>query len=236
MTLLELSRATGIERTRLYRFIDQWVDQGIVEQQLAYKTKVFRAVGVDRIKLLITQKKAALDGLAASFNTFAQEIAMLENSQRGTSVLYYRGRLGMRQMIWNTMRAKEELLSYVSRNWQEVVGQTFFNQWVGEFRTRNIPNRELRHPDFIQTVDTARLQYQDLGPTYRWRNLSPAIMNITHGMDIYNDVVAVSYWQGDDVFGIEIMNPVIARMQRDVFNHFWRLAGKEPVSGSKRRK
>lgn len=129
-------------------------------------------------------------------------------------------------MLWNSMRARDELLSYVCRNWQEAVGQTFFNNWVEEFRRMGIKNRELRHPNFLSTIDESKLRYSDLGPTYQWRNIPPSAVDITHSMDIYNDVVGISYWNGDDIFGVEIYNKSIAAMQRSMFNHYWKLAKK----------
>ena len=224
LTILQISRLTGIERTLVYRKIQDWLGVGLIEEQLAHKTKLFRAAPADRVKLIVSQKKAAMDALAGSFASFAGEVSDLANSGATTKILYYQGRAGMRQMLWNQMRAKE-LLSWVYRSYQEAVGQAFFNSWAEEFRKRGIPNRELRHPDFLRTIDELHLEYRDLGPMYQWRNLSPKILPITHGMDIYNDVVDVTYWQGTDVFGIEIYNAQIARMQQSMFDHFWQLAG-----------
>lgn len=225
-TLLQISRLTGMERTKLYRSIGDWVDLGIIEEELAFKTKRFRAAPIERMKLFVTQKKASMDGLAGAFSSFSDQVSSLMQAATTTKVLYYHGREGARQMLWNSMRAKDELLSYVYRNWQETVGQTFFNNWVGEFRKMAIPNRELRHPHFLSTVDESKLVYQDLGPTYSWRTIAPSIMNITHGMDIYDDVVAMSYWDQDDFFGVEMYNEYIAKMQKSIFEHFWKLTKK----------
>lgn len=225
-TLLQISRETRIERTKLYRSIEHWVGQGIIEEELSHKTKLFRAASVERVRLLVMQKKASIDALAGSFSAFSDQIASLQQDVVSTKVLHYKGREGARQMLWNSMRAKDELLSYVCRNWQEAVGQTFFNNWVGEFRKMGIKNRELRHPNFLATIDESKLLYADLGPTYQWRNIPVSSVNITHSMDIYNDVVGISYWNGDDMFGVEMYNEHIAAMQKSIFNHYWRLAKK----------
>ena len=225
-TLLQISRETRIERTKLYRSIEGWVSEGIIEEELSHKTKLYRASSVERMRLLVMQKKASLDALAGSFNAFSDQIASLRQDIVSTKVLHYKGREGARQMLWNSMRAKGELLSYVCRNWQEAVGQTFFNNWVEEFRKMGIKNRELRHPKFLSTVDESKLRYMDLGPTYEWRNIPTSAVDITHSMDIYNDVVGISYWNGDDIFGVEIYNTQVAAMQRSRFNHYWKLAKK----------
>lgn len=225
-TLLQISRETRIERTKLYRSIEGWVSEGIIEEELSHKTKLYRASSVERMRLLVMQKKASLDALAGSFNAFSDQISSLRQDVVATKVLHYKGREGARQMLWNTMRSKGEILNYVYRNWQEAVGQTFFNNWVEEFRKVGIKNRELRHPHFLKTVDESKLRYQDLGPTYEWRNIPASAVDIRHSMDIYDNIVGITYWNGDDIFGVEIYNEAIAAMQRSMFNHYWKLAKK----------
>lgn len=226
MTMLQASRAAGIERTRLYRMVDVWLKDGIIEEQLAHKTRLLRAADVDTVRLLVQEHTLKIQSLTQTFDQFALGISALQTQDSLTKVLYYRGRAGVRQMLWNLLRAKGEIVTYVYRNYQEVVGQRFFNRWAGEFRVSGIKNRELRHPDFLKTIDPSRLEYQDLGPGYRWRTVSAKLISITHSMDIYNDVVAMYYWREEEILGMEIYNMPIVHMQRSIFDHFWKLSGR----------
>ena len=223
-TLLQISRETRIERTKLYRSIEHWVHQGIIEEELSHKTKLYRASPIERMRLLVMQKKASIDALAGSFAAFSDQVMSLREEVVTTKVLQYHGRDGARQMLWNQIRTTDELLSYTSRSWQDAVGSTFFNNWAGEFRKMHIKNRELRHPNFLSTVDTSALRYPDLGSLYQWRAMAPKHLEITHSMELYNDVVAISYWNGDDIFGVELYNSHIATMQKSIFNHYWQIA------------
>ncbi len=225
-TLLQISRETRIERTKLYRSIEGWVGEGIIEEELSHKTKLYRASSVERMRLLVMQKKASMDALAGSFNAFSDQITSLRQDVVSTKVLHYKGREGLRQMLWNTMRTKGEQLTYVHTVWEEAVGYTFFRNWESEYIKSAVKNRELRHPDLLETRNVQKGPFKDEWPNREWRTISPKILAITHGMEIYNDVVAISYWNGDEVMGVEIYNEAIADMQRSIFNHFWKLAKK----------
>lgn len=49
-------------------------------------------------------------------------------------------------------------------------------------------------------------------------------MHLTHNLDVYNDTMAIYYWEDNDVFGVEIQNQKIADMQRSMFETLWKMA------------
>lgn len=51
---------------------------------------------------------------------------------------------------------------------------------------------------------------------------------LTHGMTIYNNVVAIYNWWQDEVFGVEIYNQQVAEFQRFTFETFWKMAESRP--------
>lgn len=223
LTPLQISRATHIERTKLYRLIEDWKRQGLIEEQLAYKTRLLRACDIKSIRLILEEQKLKINTLEKTFNQFSQTITSLQRSISPTKILYYQGQEGLRQMAWNILQTKTRLYSYVYRSYQEALGQQFFNNWAKEFIDKKVSFWELRHPNFIKSVDLKHLQYKHLGPGYRWK-VSPKSIKITHGMDIYNDLVAIYYWKNNELFGLEIYNKEIVEMQRSIFKTLWKMA------------
>lgn len=223
LTLLEASRLAKIERTKLYRFIEVWKDSGLIEEQLAHKTRLLKACGLDRIKFLLQEQKLKIKFLEKSLPEFTKSIYSLSTNLSPTKTLYYNSQSGLRQMAWNVLGAKTELQSYVYHSYQEALGQQFFNEWAKEFIVRKIKYRELRHPSFLKSVDLKHLEYKHLGPRYLWK-IAPSTLTITHGLDIYNNIVAIYYWHDEEFFGIEIYNEQIANMQLSIFNTLWTMA------------
>ncbi|MBI3980676.1 hypothetical protein HY345_01640 [Candidatus Microgenomates bacterium] len=221
LTPLRISRLAQIERTKLYRLIDEWKNRGLIEEQLAYKTRLLKACDLERIKLFLDEQKLKIITLENTFAQFSQTITSFKKNIPATKVLYYQGREGLRQMSWNILQSKTKLLSYTYRSFQEALGQQFFNNWAKEFITKKISFWELRHPDFIKSIDDKHLKYKSLGSGYKWK-IAPLSVKITHSMDIYDDVVAVSYWKNQEMLGLEIHNRQIADMQRSIFTTLWK--------------
>ena len=51
-TISELSRSSGVERTRLYRTIDRLAASGLIETETHYKRHIFKAAPIANIHLL----------------------------------------------------------------------------------------------------------------------------------------------------------------------------------------
>ncbi|MDO8641931.1 MAG: helix-turn-helix domain-containing protein [Nitrosarchaeum sp.] len=223
LSILHTANVTGIERTKLYRMIDNLKDRGLIEEQMAFKSKNFKAVSVERIEQMVNEKIKQTENLQNNFGTFKQEISQLQQNFSPTEVLYFRGSDGIKQMQWNTLRAKKKMVSYVSRAFQESVGQKFLEKYAEEWRKLGIIYHELKSEYFEKTIDPNKQLYPvDLGKNYSWKVVPKSVVNIAHNMDIYDDVVAMYYWKDEELFGIEIHNKFIADMQRSIFEMIWK--------------
>ena len=58
------------------------------------------------------------------------------------------------------------------------------------------------------------------------RYLPRKILAIPHQMDIYDETVSFYRWVGSEVFGVEIINPIVAAMQMQLFELAWEKARK----------
>lgn len=223
MSILHTSKATGIERTKLYRMIDSLKSKGLIEEQLAFKSTVIKAVEVEKIEQFVNEKISQSKTLQDNLESFKNEVTQMHYGFSPTEVLYFRGVEGIKQMQWNTLRAKKKMDSYVSRAFQESVGQKFLEKYAEKWRKSGIIYHELKSDYFEATIDPHKQLYPvDLGPNYHWKVVSKSVVDIAHNMDIYDDVVAMYYWKDDELFGIEIHNKFMAQMQRSIFEMIWK--------------
>lgn len=49
-------------------------------------------------------------------------------------------------------------------------------------------------------------------------------VKINQNIDIYNDIVAYSYWDKGEMFGVEIQNQRVADMQKQVHDVLWKMS------------
>lgn len=227
LTFFQVSEASGIERTKLYRLSSDLAAKGLVEEQMAFKSKKLKAVELAKVRRLVEAERQRVNSLEAGWGEFAQSIQKAWSVYSPTEVLYFRGEQGIIQMMWNTLQAKGELLSYVYRAVQEIMGQKELDKWAVEAKASNIRIRELHSEIFPQSLKEAghsSVNLSEMGQRYKARLLPTNVMKMTHAMDIYNDVVGIHYWKDGEAFGVEIHNETINTMQRSVFEVFWKLA------------
>lgn len=222
LTVLEASRATGIERTALYRLIDDLTARGLVEELLEHKSRLLQAVPTHKIKDILDNEKRRVEKLSNEFGEFEKIVQSLPTNH-STQVRYYRGIAGIKQILWNETKAKGQVIGYTYRNLQEVVGHKYFEEYAKELEKNKVVSRDLRCDSFLDSSDSPQFVRRHIDKSV-WRYLPDSVMHLTHNLDVYNDVVTMYYWQNNDVFGIEIQNQLIADMQRSIFETLWKLA------------
>lgn len=235
MTLLEASRKTKIERTKLYRLIETLAERGIIEEIPEYKRRTIKAADISTIELLVKERERKDTFLKQSFLEFSGQLEDLQSKQfPGNNVIYYRGREGMRQMTWHILRCKGLLRMYSHSFWNEIVGDAFVVNLNRELNDRRIKVHDLYSDEYIryakEWVSKERKQkHQDLDwSLFDSRYLPEKLIKVHLNLDIYNDVAAYYYWQDDEIFGVEIYNERVATLQKQIHDVLWGMAVKKP--------
>lgn len=222
MSLSELSRESGVERTRLYRQVPDWVAQGLLQELLAYKSRRYAAVEPAMLASKLGEQKKRIEELELQL----PEIEKLANetmSKQKTKVKYYRGIEGIKQILWNESKARSEVVGYTYRNLIEVVGKEFFEEYARELEKNKVKMRDLRADAFMESTKSESFVRRHIEHS-GWRYLPDSTMRLTHNLDVHDDVVAMYYWDDNDVWGVEIQNARMAEMQRSIFETLWGIA------------
>lgn len=217
-----IARKTGIPKTTVYRRIEELKSSGLVEEQVEEYKKVFTVASASLLSLQITKKEREVAELRARLPLFTQLLHQSrDNFDPETKVVFYRGRDGIQQMFWNTLHAKTELVGYTYRDATPFIGTDFYDSWSNEFQTRHIKARDLYSDEYTKSrIESTR--QEDLGwKEWQSRYIPSEVLDIQHQMDVYNNVVGIYNWISNDVFGVEIYNEKVARLQRQIFGLIW---------------
>ncbi|HTH71911.1 MAG TPA: helix-turn-helix domain-containing protein [Candidatus Pristimantibacillus sp.] len=222
-SISELSRNSKVERTRIYRLIDKLMENSLIEVESHYKRGIIKAAPIANLSIVITQKEQELKALQDELGLIQQVLARNSLSDPATRVQFYQGTEGIRQMLWNELRAKSEIVGYANRILEEATGKKFMERWTDEFEARGLRSRILLNDDFIaswkagrKTVGTDR-RVKDMEYNY----IPDSVFRLTHLCDIYDNVVVYYHWKNGEVFGLEIYNQEIADTQRQFFEMLW---------------
>jgi sugar-specific transcriptional regulator TrmB len=224
-TISELSRSSRVERTRIYRLVDKLLASNLIEVESHYKRGVIKAAPIANLHILINEKEQELKSLQDELGLIEQVLARNSLSSAATRIQFYQGREGIRQMLWNELEAKSEILGYNYRILDEGTNKKIMGRWTEEFEKRKLQSRIITSNDFSTNQHDGQPPLGEViglrvkGINYRYIALSD--FTITHSCYIYDSVVAYYHWKDNEIFGIEIYNLEIAGAQRQFFEIIW---------------
>ncbi len=226
-SILEVSKAVNIPRTTVYRLCEKLVDKKFAEWIIHENSQRIKAVRPLHLKFLIEEKKTELEITENALTTLQSMISENINSLPKTEVRYYQGKEGLKQMIWNCLRAKKEVVGYSVYGRREVTGETFYTKYVEEFRLRKIKDRTVVNEEALNYIKGFMNPQQHQQNFDEIRFLPKSKFYVKGDISIYNNIYAVSLWREGEVVGIEIENPEIVKMQKSIFEILWGIA--EPI-------
>lgn len=220
---LQLSRDTKINRTTLYRVLESLEEKGLIEKIIGYKSTRFQASPPDALRFLLARKQTEVSDLERMLPDIVGTLNQLrEERSSPTKVLHFTGANGLRQLLYNTLSAVDEVVGYGCGNWNDGVGVRFAEVLRTEYVKKGIRSREILNDSVPADSYTKVNGYA--GGVYANRTVSKSTLNITHDTYVYNGVFAFYHTAGGTAFGVEIHSDNIVRTQKQIFEILWKLA------------
>lgn len=220
-TISELSRHSGVERTRIYRLMDELQASNLVEVESQYKRQILRPSPVSNLQILLAKREQDLRELYRGLDDLKEKLSNTPHNS-ATKIQAYRGVEGLKQMFWNQTRTETENLSILYENMQGRTKLTFFERWARVMQERHVQSRSIIGDNFVQTQqDWYKRNTNKRMANWEGRYVPDGVFPITHSTTIYNDVTSYFNWKDGEIFGIEIYNEQIANAQRQFFEILW---------------
>lgn len=221
-SISELSRRSGIERTRIYRLIDDMTGSSLVDVEVRYKKSIFRAAPIENLEILIAKKEQEIQELHIELPQLQQYLRETSINAYSTRIQYYKGVEGLKQMYWNQTKSKSEYLAILNENMQMRTNLAFFERWVRACNQNQMHFRGIINDNFIKTQQEWYGQHSN-ERLARWqsRYVPENLFTINHSIVIYDDVTSYYSWKDGEIFGVEMHNQEIADMQRQFFEMLW---------------
>lgn len=226
-THLELSRETNINRSKIYRSVEKLTEKKLLEEINTFSGKKIQAVNPKNIGLLIEEEQELLNSRKTFLGELVEQLNGLPTYvQREFEVKHYRGQEGLRQMLWNQLHAKKEILAFSYKNKNDIVGKSY----AEKIRTEQV-ERKITLFEIENETDQGDYWYTDVpgwGEFYQSRHIKPTTLEIKQYIAIFNNTVAIINWSNGEEIGVEIINSHFADMQKQLFRKFWEIANKKP--------
>lgn len=229
-SIKQLADDAGFNRTTAYRFLTALHKRGLVEWVVGARGRLVQVAPFDSLAHYLKEEQRRLAGIEAALPQAIDQLKAMEHRKKlTTQVRYFEGQLGIKQMIWNTLRAESDTRSYASLTRREVISPSFEDEFEREWARKGLKDRVI--------TNEKRGEYiaKRLIPEYRRcvdiRIIPTKTYYITNDIIIYNDIFAIMSLEKDHLVGVEIENAEIAKTQASIFDIVWRVAtpqGKNP--------
>jgi sugar-specific transcriptional regulator TrmB len=227
-TALELSRELKIPRSSVYRYLENMQKCGLVEEILNGKTRTFVSTDPGNFAMLIKNREAEIERQKILSDEL---IKILENKTPRTSiktdVKHYNGIDGLKQITWNSLKARGALRILEIEEMDKIFDYGFSEKVRQEFVRREVTVHELTNQKSFNAWTKIQRFYEEF---WKCRYLDPKILRIDSEVLIYNDVYALYGYKDEEIWGVEIYNQNLAKMQKQNFDAYWKMAKRMKVS------
>jgi sugar-specific transcriptional regulator TrmB len=226
ISVMQLSKKLGVPRTTLYRICESLVKRGFATWIITNNGKDIKPVSPKSLDFLIEEEKAKLKEIDSSVKNLQEMSQQILHNVPKTEIKYFQGRDGMRQIIWNTLKAENEIFGYSEFGRVAIVGNDFYDSYVKEFKLKQLKDRAITN----DSEETAKYMKQFIFPKSHQltvegiRFISKDIFYVSGDHSIYNNTYAICYWNQGEIVGVEIENPEIVKLHRCIFELLWGLA------------
>jgi len=228
LSLLAASRKSGLERTRLYRLVDELVQKGLIEEIPRYKRRTFKAADLSTLQMMVEELELKSQVLSNTFPAFSQALMSLPAQFSKNNVIFYHGPEGIKQMCWHILRTKDIYRTYSYKFWEEMTGQKFVLKLDEEMIKMKLKVRDIFSDQYFDyKANWVKIHGGKPEGDWSWwraRYISEKVLKIDQNIDIYNDVVAYYHWQGEETFGVEIYNQRVADFHKQMHDIVWKMA------------
>jgi sugar-specific transcriptional regulator TrmB len=219
---LKLSRDLKIARTNIYRHLENLVEKGLVQQKLGRLGRQFRAGSYKQLEMLIIKKEQEVEALRKISPTVFRQLASLQSGLgERTKILYYEGLDGLKQITWNSAEAEGELSIFEIKDMSAFLDYGIAEEVRKEFVRNKVHIKELTN---LRKMPAWTNVEELVAKYWEARYIDPQELKMEFELLIYNNVYAIYGYRGKDIFGIEIYNEKLARMQKQLFRFMWKKA------------
>lgn len=221
-THLKLAHATGINRTKVYRLVDELEKRSLIAKRTDDRGTFLVAADPSTLEVALATQEKKLEAQRTAFSQLLPTLTELRKPDaQEFVVLTYEGVEGFKQMLWHELKTKGEEVIFGSGTIQDLVPE---HNWAEKHRAMTVEAgytiREIINPGEKDKPFTLNDDYMH---RYAHREISREILTLKNQVCVYNNTVATYHWRNNEKVGFEVISESYATMMRQVFERYWQL-------------
>ena len=220
-THLKLARATGINRAKVYRLVDELEKRSLVSRRSDDRGTFLIASDPATLEVELVTHEERLKTQRQTLQSLLPVLKGIKSNEPSSFIIHtYEGVEGFKQMLWHELKTQGENLVFGCGSLDELVDN---KRWIEKHRARiaeaGFELREIINPG--ETAFTMKVKDKE---RYDYRIIAANILTLENQIAIYNETVSVYHWRQQQKVGIEIINRGYAKMMRQIFEVYWQMA------------
>ena len=220
-TVVDIHKRIHHPRSSIYLELERLIDQGYVISKKVGKTTVYKITNPSVLKLTLEKESENLRFLTGNLDDFDKSIKELAKAvEKPKTINIYKGQAGIKQLLWNIIISKAELVvGFSPGQLEDVTDRNFSERWREEFRNNNMHNRIIfNKPKPLVWSDVPKFLEQNVEA----RTLDEKKIKFDRYTLIYKDVIALCSLKTDsDQYGIEIRDELLVASYKQIFDFLW---------------
>lgn len=233
LRIQEIAELSHLPRSSVYETVRHLQELGLVEEVVDENFKRLVAHPPSILRHVLDEQMGDLQRQLDSLDELEHLVSVTAGSGTNpTTVRYYKGRTGARQVYWNSLKATNTVYVYSEWGRQQSVGLQYYAKFVAETHRRGIKEKVLINltPQILETIRAYTIPGS---PLYRTKLADIRVapvgdIHIQGDTLLYNDIYAQVYLKNVGIHGFEIQGQSFTQTQRSIFETFWRSA--KPVA------
>lgn len=218
-TALTISRQTNLKRTTVYRILDNLANRKLVITRAGERGLHYLSSPIESFDLILAEQESKLAQFRRLIPELKDQLGSIQTESTNSSqVRYYHGIDGLKQVTYNSLKAKGELLTYELSTMNAFMDQDEAEKLRARFVENKIKIKTLTNltemPAWTSVTEMVE-KYWEI------RYLDPKDKPFQFEILIYNDIYCMYKYTGNEIFCVEIKNAELAQMQRTLFYYLW---------------
>jgi len=220
-TVVKISKRIRKPRSSIYLELERLINKGLVISKKVGKSTYFKITDPKILQLTIEEDSKRLDFLKKNLKSFDSGVKKLVTTKETPKTInIYKGKEGVKQLLWNILISRADLVvGFSPGQLEHVTDRKFAEKWREEFRERGMHNKIVFNkpkpkvwsevPGFLEeNVETKTLDEKKI--------------KFDRMTLIYDDVLSVCSLKTDkDQYGIEIRDRLLINSYMQLFDFLW---------------
>ncbi len=232
LRISDIVSALQMPRSSVYESLKGLFEIGLAEEVIENSFKRIRAYPIGSLKHHLDENMLKIQKQAEDLTHLEKIFDILPGLPMSstTTVRYYKGVAGARQLFWNTLKSKNTTYVYSEWGRSRYLGIEFYKNFVAESRDRGFQEQVITNstPRVLNSIK----QHLDT-PVSRTKLENIRFMPIDKialkgDSFMYDDIYAQIFLKDGVISGFEIQSEPFVKTQRAIFETLWDTA--QPVS------